>query len=42
VFLGDVFPGIETRTYDVPALAAGEYAFLCTVHPTMNGVLIAG
>jgi plastocyanin len=42
VFLGDVFPGIETRTYDVPALAAGEYEFLCTVHPTMKGVLIAG
>ena len=42
VFLGDVFPGIETRTYDVPALAAGQYEFLCTVHPTMKGVMIAG
>ena len=42
VFLGDVFPGIETRTYDVPALASGQYEFVCTVHPTMKGVLIAG
>lgn len=34
VFQGDVFNGVATRVYDVPALAAGEYTFLCTVHPT--------
>lgn len=34
VYLGDIFNGVETRVYDVPALAAGEYTFLCTVHPT--------
>jgi plastocyanin len=41
LFKGTVFNGIETRTYDVPALDAGEYAFVCTVHPTMIGTLNA-
>jgi plastocyanin len=41
VFKGEIFPGVETRTYDVPALEAGAYAFVCTVHPTMVGVLTA-
>ena len=39
VFTGDVFPGPEKRTYDVPPLAAGAYAFVCTVHPNMTGTL---
>jgi cytochrome c oxidase subunit 2 len=39
VFKGDVFNGVATKTYDVPALAAGPYAFVCTVHPTMTGTL---
>jgi len=42
VDIGDTafFNGPETRTYDVPALDAGEYPFLCEVHPnTMTGVL---
>lgn len=43
VFLGDIFNGVETRTYDVPALPAGSYQFLCTVHPNMVGTLtVAG
>jgi plastocyanin len=37
VFLGDTFPGVETRVYEVPALPAGAYTFLCTVHPSMTG-----
>ena len=41
VFQGDIFPGVETRTYDVPALAAGSYQFVCTVHPNMVGTLTA-
>jgi mono/diheme cytochrome c family protein/plastocyanin len=41
VFNGDIFPGVETRDYQVPALAAGDYAFSCTVHPNMTGTLTA-
>ena len=39
VFKGDIFPGPEKRAYAVPALPAGPYAFVCTVHPTMTGTL---
>jgi plastocyanin len=42
VFKGEIFAGVETRTYDVPALAAGTYGFVCTVHPNMSGTLTAG
>jgi len=31
---GEVFSGPADKTYDVPALAPGEYKFLCIVHPT--------
>ena len=41
LFKGEVFNGIATRVYDVPALDAGAYAFVCTVHPTMVGTLNA-
>lgn len=34
---GDIFNGVETRVYDVPALPAGSYAFVCSVHPNMTG-----
>jgi plastocyanin len=37
VFLGEIFNGVATEVYDVPALAAGSYTFLCTVHPNMTG-----
>jgi plastocyanin len=34
------FAGPGMSTYQVPGLAAGDYAFLCEVHPgTMKGVL---
>jgi cytochrome c oxidase subunit 2 len=39
VFKGEIFAGVATKTYDVPALPAGAYAFVCTVHPTMTGTL---
>ncbi len=39
VFKGEIITGPATATYDVPALDAGTYAFVCTVHPTMTGTL---
>jgi plastocyanin len=41
VFNGEIFNGVETRTYDVPALAAATYQFICSVHPNMVGALTA-
>jgi plastocyanin len=35
LFSGEVFSGPGDRTYDVPALAAGQYKFICVVHPTV-------
>ena len=31
------FAGVATKVYDVPALPAGAYTFVCTIHPTMTG-----
>jgi plastocyanin len=39
VFMGDIFPGVEIRPYDVQPLAAGAYQFVCSVHPNMVGTL---
>jgi cytochrome c oxidase subunit 2 len=39
VFKGDIFNGPDKRTYNVPALEAGAYAFVCSVHPNMTGTL---
>jgi plastocyanin len=39
LFNGEIFNGVETVIYDVPALDAGTYAFICTVHPAMVGTL---
>lgn len=41
LFQGEIFNGVETRTYDVPALAPGTYPFVCTVHPNMTGTITA-
>jgi len=42
VFVGEIFPGVATKTYDIPALAAGSYSYVCTVHPNMTGTITAG
>jgi plastocyanin len=39
VWAGAIFNGVETRTYDVPALPAGTYGFVCSVHANMTGTL---
>jgi plastocyanin len=39
VFLGEIFNGVDSRTYQVDPLPAGTYQFICTVHPNMVGTL---
>ncbi|MGQ0743318.1 MAG: cupredoxin domain-containing protein [Acidimicrobiales bacterium] len=40
-FRGDLIPGVGTETYEIPALPAGRYNFICDPHPaTMRGVLV--
>jgi plastocyanin len=38
---GEIINGVATITYQVPALAPGDYYFLCSVHPNMNGTVSA-
>ena len=42
VFKGDVVTGPAATDYNVPALAAGTYQFVCTIHPNMTGTLTVG
>jgi len=42
LYFGEIFNGVETRTYTVPALPAGTYTYICTVHPNMTGTLTVG
>ena len=39
IFKGEIITGPAKVTYDVPPLPAGDYAFICTVHPSMTGTL---
>jgi plastocyanin len=39
LFRGDIVTGPKVVVYDVPALPAGQYPFVCTVHPGMTGTL---
>ncbi len=41
VWKGEIFSGVATRVYRVPALEAGTYGFVCSVHPNMTGTLTA-
>jgi plastocyanin len=40
VFKGDIVSNTQV-TYNVPALAAGRYTFICEVHPNMKGTITA-
>jgi plastocyanin len=42
VFKGEIFNGTAVKDYQVGALAAGTYQFICTVHPNMVGTLAVG
>jgi plastocyanin len=42
VYRGEIFPGVDSRVYDIPPLGSGNYSFVCTVHPNMVGTLVAG
>jgi len=39
LFIGDIVRGPAVVVYDVPSLPAGQYPFICTVHPAMTGTL---
>jgi plastocyanin len=39
---GAIITGPAEADYSVPALAAGDYQFVCSVHPNMTGTLTAG
>jgi plastocyanin len=40
VFKGEIVSS-QAITYQIPALAAGSYPFICEVHPNMTGTLTA-
>jgi mono/diheme cytochrome c family protein/plastocyanin len=42
VVRGEIITGVAEADYSVPALAAGDYPFACSVHPNMTGTLTAG
>ena len=42
VFTGDIVTGPKKVTYNVPALPAGTYPFVCSVHSNMTGTLTVG
>ena len=39
IFVGQVIPGGQEVTYDVPGHEPGDYYFQCDVHPAMNGTV---
>jgi plastocyanin len=41
LFVGEIFGGPGSRTYDVPAIPAGAHRFRCDVHPEMTGTVTA-
>ncbi len=41
LFVGEIFGGPASRTYDVGPLPPGTYRFRCDVHPEMSGTVVA-
>lgn len=41
VWKSELVTGPAVVVYDVPAIPAGQYAFVCTVHPNMTGTVTA-
>ena len=41
VFKTDIVTGPKATVYDVPAITAGPYTFICSIHPNMTGTLTA-
>ena len=41
IFRGQAFTGDAQQLYDIPALPAGIYSFVCSVHPEMTGSMTA-
>ena len=41
VFTGEVFTGVDSRVYEIPAILPGTYRFRCDVHPDMAGTVVA-
>lgn len=42
LFVGEIFGGPGSRTYEVPAIPSGTHRFRCDVHPGMSGTVTAG
>jgi plastocyanin len=40
LFKGQIITGPAKAAYQIPALAAGSYTFVCDVHPNMTGTLV--
>jgi len=36
-YKGEIFNGVDTRVYEVPALPAGTYPYVCSIHSNMTG-----
>jgi hypothetical protein len=41
VYRTEVVTGVAVSVYDVPAIPAGQYSFVCSIHPNMTGTATA-
>jgi plastocyanin len=41
LYVGEIFGGPGSKTYDVPNIPAGSHQFRCDVHPDMKGTVTA-